>query len=285
MARPFPEFRAPASVAEVLEVLEEKGPAARVLAGGTDVMVRVRRGMIPPEQTTLLSLHRATELRGVRVDGSHLVIGAATTATDLVHDGLVREHAPILATVADRLASAQIRNRATVGGNLANASPAGDLINPLLLLDAAVCLRSTSGERDVAVADFFVGPGETVGRPEELLQEVRFTIPPPDRVFRFEKAGTRPAMECSVVTVGVAFSLEGDVLRDVRVAFGASAPVPLRGRRTEAALEGKPLTDELVSAACEAAAAEVAPISDVRGTADYRRVLVAEFTRRLLHGA
>lgn len=282
--RPFEEYRAPGTLDEALGILSDKGAAACVLAGGTDVMVRLRRGELPAGQTTLVSLHRIDGLRGCRREGAELVIGAATTASDLIRDPLIAECAPILGHVADRLASAQVRNVATVGGNLANASPAGDLINPLLLLDARVELAAADGRRAVAVEDFFTGPGASVMRPDELLVEVRLDLPPPERVFRFEKAGTRPAMECSVVTVGLAYTPRGDRLDDVRVAFGASAPVPLRGRETEAAIEGRAATPERIERAARAAEREVSPISDVRGSERYRRALVGIYVRRLLGG-
>ena len=280
----FTEYFAPDTADEAVRILAEKGASARVLAGGTDVMVRVRRGMVPENETALLSIHRVKGLGGVTMDGEEVVVGATTTASELIADPVIRVHVPILARVADRLASAQIRNVATIGGNLANASPAGDLINPLLLLDATIVLLSRDGERRVPVADFFTGPGETVRRPDELLARIRVPIPPPERVLTFEKAGTRPAMECSVVTVGLAFTPDGDALRDVRVAFGSLAPVPLRGRETEAVLEGATLDDAVLAAASAAAANEVSPISDVRGSAAYRTVLATEFLRRLLRG-
>ncbi len=130
--------------------------------------------------------------------------------------------------------------------------------------------------------EFFVGPGETVLRADEILVETRFAIPPPDRVFRFEKAGTRPSMECSVVTVGLAFTPREGKLTDVRVAFGSSAPVPLRGRETEGVLEGLHLSPGTADLAARAASQEVRPISDVRGGDSYRRALVGEYVRRLL---
>ncbi len=275
-------FLVPESVEEVLTILEEKGPAARVFAGGTDLMVRLRQGAIPDTVKAFVGLDRVPELRRVREEDGEVVIGAAVTAADLLRDPVIRERAPILAEVADRLASPQIRALATIGGNLANASPAGDLINPLLLLDAEVDLRSSNGARRVPVSHFFLGPGETVRRPDELLAAVRFPAPPPERVFRFEKAGTRPAMECSVITVGVAFTPREGVLCDVRVAYGSAAPTPLRGRAAERVLEGSALTPDVVRAAALAAEGEVTPISDVRGGAEYRRILVGEFLRRLL---
>jgi len=276
------EYLAPQSVEEAVGILREKGPAACVLAGGTDVMVRIRRGLLPERKTTLVSVHRVAGMRGCRLDGNEVVVGAATTAADLMRDPVVAEHAPILARVADRLASAQVRNAATIGGNLANASPAGDLISPLLLLDARLLLASTQGRRTVEVDSFFTGPGASVMRQDELLTEVRFDLPPPERVFRFEKAGTRPAMECSVVTVGVAHTPRDGRLTDVRVAFGSSAPTPLRGRKTETLLEGQEATDEILERAARAAEEEVSPISDVRGSDCYRRALVGVFLRRLL---
>ena len=281
---PFTEFFTPETVDEAVGILRDKGPAARVLAGGTDVMVRIRRGMVPVECTTLVSLHGIAGLRGCRRENGDVVVGAATTATDLLRDPVVAEYAPILARVADRLASAQIRNVATVGGNLANASPAGDLINPLLLLDARLVLVSADGRREVPVEEFFTGPGESVLRHDELLVEVRFDLPSPERVFRFEKAGTRPAMECSVVTVGLAFTPREDRLTAVRAAFGSSAPTPLRGRKTEGVLEGQRPTSEIVERAARAAEEEVSPISDIRGSECYRRVLAGVFLRRLLRG-
>lgn len=280
----FSEFLAPESVEEAVRILRDQGTAACVLAGGTDVMVRVRRGAIPAGCTTLVSTHRIGGMRGIRREKGELVIGAATTAADLLRDPAVTEHAPILARVADRLASAQIRNVATVGGNLVNASPAGDLINPLLLLDARLILASTAGSRTVPVASFFTGPGATVLRPDELLVDVRFDVPPSDRVFRFEKAGTRPSMECSVITVGLAYTPRQGVPSRVRVSFGAAAPTPLRGARTEAVLEGQRWTPERVEQAVRVAEEEVDPISDVRGSERYRRALVGVFLRRLLHG-
>jgi len=278
----FSQYFAPTTIEEAVGILATEGDATRIIAGGTDVMVRMKRGMIPPNETTLLSVHLVEGMAGVTVDDGVVTIGAAATATDLIRDPAIAEHLPILAVVADRLASAQIRNMATVGGNLANASPAGDLINPLLLLDAALVLASKTTQRLVPVDEFFTGPGETVRQSDELLTAIRVAIPPEERVFRFEKAGTRPAMECSVVTVGVAFTPVEGVLADVRVAFGSLAPVPLRGRKTEAVLEGAALTPVSIDRAAAVAALEVTPITDVRGSADYRRVLAAEFLRRLL---
>lgn len=279
---PFTEFLAPRTVREAVGILGEMGSSARLLAGGTDIMVRIRRGMMPRSCTALVSTHRIAEMRGCRREGGEVVVGAATTASDLIRDPVVAGCAPILGQVADRVASAQIRNVATIGGNLANASPAGDLISPLLLLDAALVLASSNGRRTVPVEEFFTGPGETVLRQGEMIVEARFDAPPPERIFRFTKAGTRPSMECSVVTVGLAFTPREGLLTDLRVAFGSSAPVPLRGRKTEAVLEGQRPATELSKRAAGVAEGEVSPITDVRGSECYRRGLVGVFLRRML---
>jgi len=281
-ARAFTDFVAPKTLDEALRLLHEHGASARIVAGGTDIMVRVRRGMVPPGWTTLVSTRGIERLHGCRRRDNEIVVGASTTATDLIRDPVIAEHAPILARVADRMASAQIRNVATVGGNLVNASPAGDLINPLLLLDARLVLASLDGRRTVAVSDFFTGPGETLLGADELLVEACFDVPPNGRLFRFEKAGTRPAMECSVVTCGIAYTpLDGRIV-DVRAAFGSVAATPFRGRETESVLEGRRLTPERIEQAARAAEGEISPISDVRGSAAYRRALVGVFVRRLL---
>jgi CO/xanthine dehydrogenase FAD-binding subunit len=279
----FTSFHAPTTVEAALGILAEEGPTTRVIAGGTDVMVRVRRGMVADGETSLLSVHKIDDMRGVRLTADEVIIGAATTAADLVDDRVIHEHIPILGVVADCLASAQIRSRATIGGNLANASPAGDLINPLLLLDSRLTLASAGDERTVGVEEFFVGPGEALLRRDELLVDIRVALPATGRVFRFQKAGRRPAMECSVVTAGLAYTPTDGTLTDVRFAFGSVAPVPLRGHATEAALEGQAPTPETIEIAARAAESEVSPISDIRGSAAYRRALIGEYVRRLLN--
>jgi len=279
------KFHAPETVDEAVRILQEYGVGACVLAGGTDLMVRSRRMMLPPSLTTLVSVHRIAAMSEIRRENDEIAVGAAVTASGLMRDPLVAEHAPILATVADRMASPQVRNVATVGGNLANASPAGDLISPLILLDASLLLVSTGSSRTVPVEEFFTGPGETVLEPDEMIVEVRFPAPAPGRVFRFEKAGTRPAMECSFVTVGLAYDIRDGAFQKVRVSFGSVAPTPLRGRGTETILEGQVPSAELAAQAADAAREEISPITDIRGSDCYREALTGVFIRRLVEEA
>jgi len=280
---PFLDYAAPTSLEDAVRLLA--GGDATLLAGGTDLMpqLQTRRRDFKP---LLLSIRRIPELHGVVKTNGAIRVGALTTVVAIRHHPLLREHASILPQTADCFAGGQVRNRATLGGNICNASPAGDMIIPLLLLNTHLNLASwrdgSVATRTLPLCDFFVGPGQTRLTPDELLVSAEFAMP--DRGFTagFRKFGTRPALDISVVSVGIAGTKSNGVLKDARVAFGAVAPVPLRGRRTEAAVEGRPVDDEVMTAAAHAAAGEISPISDVRGSAWYRRELITVFVRRVL---
>ncbi len=276
-------YAVPQTLAEITRLLATGN--ATMFAGGTDLMLQTRSG-IKEFRSVLVNINRVGALKGIsRADG-FIHIGALTTISEILQSPLLREKAKIMVDTADRFASGQIRNSATVGGNLCNASPAGDMAIPLLLLDAELELGSVSGgnlnRRTLPLDDFFLGPGKTRLDLNEVLISVRFEVPRGDFVARFEKFGTRPAMDISVVSVGVAGRREDGALRDVRVAFGAAAPIPLRGKKTEAAIEGRLLDGETISAAARLASEEISPISDVRGSAWYRRRLMMTLTGRLM---
>jgi CO/xanthine dehydrogenase FAD-binding subunit len=206
--------------------------------------------------------------------------------TEILQDGILLEKARILPETADCFACDQIRNSATVGGNICNASPAGDLIIPLLLLDADVELACWEHgrvvKRSLPLCEFFVGPGKTEIRANEILTAVTFTVPVRNFVARFGKFGARPALDISVVSVGIAGVREKGGLRSARVAFGAVAPTPLRGRETEAAIERKACTAAMIDEAGRRAVEETSPITDVRASAWYRKELVRVLTGRIL---
>ena len=276
-------YAAPTNLDDALRLLAKS--ETTLLAGGTDLMPQTRKGALALKPR-LLNINRLEELKGIELRQDKVRIPALTTVTEILSSELLQEQAPILVEVADRFAAGQIRNSATIGGNICNASPAGDMIIPLLLLDAVVHLVSWADHglavRTVPLCDFFTGPGQTVMKAGEMLSCVRFAPPRDDFIARFEKAGARPALDISVVSVGVGGRLENGALKDARVAFGAIAPTPLRGRQTEAVIEGKALTDEVITLAVEAARVEISPISDVRATAWYRKELVSVYLRRLL---
>ena len=279
-------YLAPTRLAQALAALAQPG-GATVLAGGTDLMPQTHAGRVRPAPL-LLNIRRVPGLAGVTRDGDMLVIGALTTIEDLRADDDVQRAAPLLAQACERFASEQIRNAATLGGNLCNASPAGDTLTPLLALDAEVELASLAdaGEvrtRRVPIADFFAGPGRTQRSHDELLTAVRVPAAPPGQVARFEKAGTRIGLDISTISVALAARRDADGrLHGVRIALGAVGPVPLRARAAEALLEGRRVDEALATAAAQAAADAATPIDDVRASAWYRRELVRNLTRRTI---
>ena len=259
------------------------GPVT-VLAGGTDLMLQAEAGA-RAYAATLMNIRRITELRGVRLEDGSLVIGALTTVTDLLADPLIGAHCPILAETANQFASPQIRNMASIGGNICNASPAGDLLVPLIALGAEVELVSKPNgalvSRRVPVEDFVTGPGTSDLSDAEILTFVH--IPVQDGAAgAFRKFGPRPALEIAMVAVAVCGRIEGGKFDHMRVAFGAVAPTPVRGRNVEAALEGKPATEDTIAAAIAAADADISPIDDVRASAWYRRHLTRALTQEIL---
>ena len=277
-------YVAPATLEEAVDCLQQVGEVT-ILAGGTDLMPQQRSGRLKP-QKTLMNIRGIAELRGVSVSAGEIHIGALTTITELQDHPLVREHLPLLIEACDHFASDQIRNAATLGGNICNASPAGDTLVPLLALDARVELVSKpDGElfrRSMPIVEFFVGPGKTRRAPVELLAGVSIPLPPKNYLGRFFKFGTRPALDISTISIGFGGVLEDGILSRVRVAFGAVAATPVRALATEAALEGRPLTAATIAAAAAAAMNEVTPIDDVRASAWYRKELIHNMTKRIL---
>ena len=218
-------------------------------------------------------------------EGVGLTIGAAATVRAVETSAVVRAKYPVLAYAASTLASIQIRNLATVAGNICRASPSADMPPALLVLDAAVVLAGPAGERVVPLAEFFTGPGRTVRQPNELLTEIRVPPPQPHSGAAYIKHSPRRAMDLAVVGVAAAVTLQDGLCRNVRIALGAVAATPRRAREAEAVLEGCEPTAARLEEAARVAATECSPISDVRGSADYRREMVRVNTARALQQA
>lgn len=276
-------YLAPGRLDEALDALRAGG--ATILAGGTDLMVQSQSGKAPLGQT-LVNIRRIPELRGVTPADGELRIGALSTITELLESELVRKCLPILAEACDHFASGQIRNAGTLGGNVCNASPAGDTLVPLLALGASVELASKPNgpvtTRVMPLGEFLVGPGKTQRKPGELVTAVRVPMPPAGSVQRFFKFGTRPGLDISAISLGLTAVKEGGALRHVRLALGAVAPVVMRGVRAESVLEGRRLEAALIEQAAAAARDEARPISDVRASDWYRRELVHNMVKRML---
>lgn len=265
--------------------LSDADAEARFVAGGTDVMVRIREGKLAP--SALVSLSGIDELGQVEL-GPPLVLGAGLRVAELEsHAGLARA-LPVLGQAAALLGSVQIRNVATLGGNLCNASPCADLAPPLLVHEARVRIASAMGTRELPLSSFFVGPRASVLGPGEILAAVVVDAPAPTARAVFLKKG-RVRMDIALASVAVLLETEGQHCVKARVAAGSLGPCPLRLAETERVLTGHPLDDRTIARAREAAEREVRPISDVRAGAGYRRHLAGALLERgirsLMNGA
>jgi carbon-monoxide dehydrogenase medium subunit len=283
MHMPDFDYHTPETVAEACTLLAELGGKVTVLAGGTDVLHKMKIGHLVPDH--LVSLKNLEELRGIRYEaGRGIVIGALTTHNGIYNSPLLQERYLSLPMAAHTMANYQICNVGTIGGNIANASPLADLPPLLIALRAQVKLVGKSGERTVLLDDFITGPGKTAIAPDEILTEV--TIPEQQATgSTYMKFGLRKSGALAVVGVAVAVTVQQGTITDARIALGAVAPVPMRAKKTEELLKGKTLSDELLEQAAASAAAESRPISDLRGSEGYRRHLVGVLTKRTLRKA
>jgi CO/xanthine dehydrogenase FAD-binding subunit len=278
-----PPVASPRTLVDAYAALAEA--PARPIAGGTDLMVALT-GEIGEPPARVLDLWRLAELRGIVLDGDTVTLGALTTYTEIRRSALCREHLPALVEAAATIGAAQIQNRGTIGGNVANASPAGDTLPVLLALDAAMVCGSSRGERTVAADAFWPAYRETVLAPDELLLRIRVPLPL-GRETRFRKVGTRRAQSISKVVLALSWhdAGPGRPWSDVRLALGSVAPTPIRARATEAVLEGQLPTPETADRAAGTLAKEITPIDDVRSTAEYRRLVAARVLHRQIREA
>jgi CO/xanthine dehydrogenase FAD-binding subunit len=268
----------PANLPEALILLGED-PSLVPMAGCTDLMVAdaVERNDLPG----VLDLSRVPELRGIRQVEGALEIGATTTFNEIGQSVDVQELLPALAAAASVIGGWQIQNRATLGGNIANASPAGDSLPVLLVLDATVVAVSTNGERHIPYTGFHVGYRRTALEPGELIDRVLLPLPAPDSVQAFRKVGTREAQAISKVVVAMLGRVEGEKIVDYRLAAGSVAPTPVRLTEVEEAIKGRSADEATASLAGRLARAAVKPIDDVRSTATYRAFALERVVRRL----
>jgi aerobic carbon-monoxide dehydrogenase medium subunit len=280
------EMFQPTSLQEASRLIKEKGSGGRFLAGGTDLVIAIKeKGLVPKY---VVDLKKIPALSGIKQksDGS-IAIGALTTMREIVASSLITKKYPFLAQSAAEVGSIQIQNRATIGGNMANATPSADVAPALLALDTKVKIVGGAGERTLALEEFFRGPGQTVMSPEEILTEIVIPKSHPRLVGEYIKFSPREMMDLAYVGVAVAFGLGEKDKRceGVRIALGAVSPTPMRARKAEAMVENQILTEKIAEKAGQEAAKEAKPISDVRSSADYRRAMVGAMTKRALLNA
>jgi carbon-monoxide dehydrogenase medium subunit len=275
------EYHEPTTLSEAIDLLARYGKTARLLAGGTDLMVLVSRNKV--DLAHLISLDSVPGLSGIRQDErGNLVLGSMTTHREIETSPLMAGAGSALPQACRTVGGVQVRNLGTIGGNLCNASPAADTAPVLLAIDADVTLQGPEGSRNLPLNQFLLGPRKTALGPGEILTSItipRFSNP---TATLFLKAGRRKAMEISLCSVAARLTLGEDGTADVRVGLGSVAPKAIRAVRAESVLQGQVPTLELIREAGATAATECTPISDVRGSAEYRQMLVESLVTRAL---
>jgi len=277
------EYIRPNSLCEAFELLQKKDGGIKILAGGTDLIIQIKRREITP--TAVLDIKNIPELNRLEWDkNSGLHIGAAVPLNKLLGYAPLKEKFSLIAQACGVIGSMQIKNRGTVGGNICNAAPSADSAPALLCMNAKILLASSDETRSVDLQDFFTGPGKTSMRNGELVTGIEVPNPPDDSVGCYLRHTLREEMDISTAGVAVmlVFSPEKAEIKEARIALGAVAPTPMRARGAESVLAGKPLTVSAIEAASVKAAEEARPVTDLRASAEYRRELVKVLTRRAL---
>lgn len=263
------KYISPKTKEEVLQILKQEKSEACLVAGCSNVLPYIKDKII--SKKLLLDISGIEELNYIKKSEGKLYIGAGTTISDLINSKIIREECNILYQTAEQFADPIIRNSATIGGNLADASPAADAAPPLLVLDAVLEVESMDEKREISLKDFFVGPRKTVLHDDEMITSIKIKDNSINKNGYFIKLGLRQAMAISLATVALILEVEKDKIADVRIAMGSIAPIPLRLIKVERFLKNKKINDELIEEAVKKVRVEVKPIGDVRASAEYRR--------------
>jgi carbon-monoxide dehydrogenase medium subunit len=298
------DYLRPQTLEEALSLLNQHGKKAKLIAGGTDVIVMIKQKAMMPE--VLISLRGIPGLNQIRYDGS-LKIGPMVTHRDIEKSEVIRKEFSALTDAADFLGSIQIRNVATIGGNICTAAPSADTATPLLVLGAQVKMKSLSEERTVPIEGFFTGPGETILKKGEMVTELTLPKPLPNTGSAYWKLQRRLALDLPILGVSVLLSLDkgtvscSDMLcttspissilhtmekdeltcREIRIALGVAAPTPIRALKAENLMRGKKISDELLEEVANTASAEAQPRDSIRGEAWYRKDLIRVLVKRM----
>lgn len=276
-------FFRPTALQELLDFKAKEGSKARILDGGSNVLVYINEGSI--SEGTLVDVKSLEAIKGIELRDGRLEIGAGELIADIMESPLVKKKVPFLCEVLLKFANPLVRNMATLAGNIADSSPIGDTIPPLLVLEAEIVVGSSKDTRVIPLKEFFTGPGQNVLKPEEVILKVQFPVPQKGRGGHV-KLGLRRGTSCSVASVAVWIDTDQGKCRNIRIALGGVAPTPIRAPKTEEAFTGQSLDRQTISSLSETVSGEVKPISDVRGSAEYRKqvsaVLLAKAIRQAL---
>ncbi len=275
------ELKTPASLDEALRLLSSEPGLFRPFAGGTDLMVLLEAGKLTHKR--FVSLWGLPELAGIKVDDGHVTIGAMTTYSQIQQNSVLRSEFPMLCEAASLTGAVAIQNRGTLGGNIANASPAADSLPALLVYEAELELISSGGLRLVPYNGFHTGYKTTVMREDELIRAIRLPRTAATWKQHLRKVGTRKAQAISKVCIAAMAEVDGDTIKDIRLAYGSVAPTPVRVWKTEAVLKGQKIDPATIKAARTEVLHELKPIDDVRSTADYRSLVAANLLEEFLN--
>jgi carbon-monoxide dehydrogenase medium subunit len=275
------DYLQPQNLKSALQLMQRWKGRAVLVAGGTNVVPDLR--VTPVQPKALLDISRLKSLSCIKEDGKKIRIGALTTISELVSSEVIRKGASVLFHACQQLGNPLVRNRATIAGNLADASPATDTAVPLLVLDAQVVAVKDGGRsRHIPVDRFFLGPNLTVLKRDEMIQEVIIPKFNTGAKTAYFKLGLRNSMAVSVISIALLIEMEKGYCKKARIAYGAVAPTPIRVYRIEEMLENQKLTEDLLEACCEAVGKEVHPISDIRASKEYRTEMASVLLRRLI---
>lgn len=278
------KYVTPKNLEEAFKAVEKTKGLAKFVAGCTNVIPSMRAEKISPE--LLIDLSSFEELKYIREESGAIAIGALTTISEIAASEIIRKQIPILYSAASSLGNPLTRNRATVGGNLADASPAADMAPPLLAIEASVHTKCAGGKkRKISLEKFFLGPNKTVLAKDEIITQISFLKPKDSAKGSYIKLGLRNSMAISVVSIAVMLEMKGKVCQKARIALGAVAPIPIRAYRVEKNLEGKEINQEIIQECSAIVKEEISPISDIRASAEYRELATSVLFRRAIQEA
>jgi len=273
----------PKNLSEALNLLHERSDTVKLIAGGTDAIIQLKDRTLQTKE--LLDISRLDELRYIRREASTIRVGALSTYSDIAESSLLNQSCHVLVEASKMIGSLQIQNRATIGGNLANASPAGDTIPPLYALAATITVQNQNGTRHIPIERFFLGYRKIDLRPDELITEISFDTVERPSDTAFLKLGLREGHFISIANIAlwVQWSPGETRISDMRVALGAVAPVVIRARKCEEFLRNRTLEEEAIWQAGEIASGESSPITDIRASAEYRRAVIPSLLYKAMH--
>lgn len=277
------EYLRPRTLNEVLSMLSKYGEEAKIIAGGTDLMVRLKQETASPDY--LIAIESLQELNYIRYDEDGLRIGALTKFHDIANSSIVRDKFPILHQAVSVLGTPLIRRQATIGGNLCNASPCADTGPPLLVLGARVKICAAGEEKSIPVEDLFIGPGQTCLDQNEMLTEIH--IPPQNEGSKgiYLKMTRSHGADLAIVSVAASVLMDGDIAEEAKIALGSVALTPIRARNAEKLLSGNRLDTQLLDKSAQSAAMEAKPIDDVRSSSDHRKKIIKALVGRAIKQA